>query len=425
MVADDRKESALGLLSILVTALAALLLIPVTVFVVECLAALLPERPQRWDPDGPRPRTVILVPAHNEASGIGATLASLQAACTEEFSILVVADNCSDDTAQVARDAGADVVERQDAERRGKGYALVFGLDHMAESPPDVVIVVDADCRVSSDALKLIAQKAMATNRPVQADYVLTAPEAHTPLSVVSALAVLVKNRVRPGGLRRLGLPCHLTGSGMAFPYEVMRKAPPTGAYLVEDMLIGIELAKLGHPPMSCSQAEVTSHLPDRDEAAVGQRRRWEHGHLATLLRHGPTLVKDGLQRGSPALVAMGLDLLVPPMALLVILLVMMLFVTLLAGILGAGFTAFGMIFGGLGWVILAVGLAWFAYGRDTLPLKYMATIPAYVAWKIPLYLSFFFKKRQDTWVRTERSSESKTPDTDEEAPAAKDSTTP
>ena len=278
----------MGLIGLLLTVGAAVLLVPVYVFVIECFAALIPERRQTWDPNGPAPKTVILVPAHNEAAGLGDTLASLQAACTDDFSILVIADNCTDQTAQIARDAGAQCVERQDSERRGKGYALVFGLDQLASAPPDVVIVVDADCRVSTDALKLIAQKAAIAHRPIQADYVMTPPAEHTPMSVVSALAVLVKNRVRPGGLRRLGLPCHLTGSGMAFPYDVIRAAPPTGAYLVEDMLIGIELARLGYPPQSCSEAEVTSHLPERDEAAQGQRRRWEHGHLATLLRHGP-----------------------------------------------------------------------------------------------------------------------------------------
>ena len=295
----------------------------------------------------------------------------------------------------------------------------MYGLDHLSASPPEVVIVVDADCRVTSDSLKLIAQKAVLTNRPVQADYVLTPPKEFTPLSVISGLAVIVKNRVRPGGLRRLGLPCHLTGSGMAFPYEVMRKAPPTGAYLVEDMLIGIELAKLGHPPLSCSEAEITSHLPERDEAAVGQRRRWEHGHLATLLNHGVPLVIDGIKRRSPSLVALGLDLLVPPMALLVILMVMGLLVTLVAGIIGAGFTPFMMLFGGLGWVVLAVLVSWYAYGRDKIPFKYVATIPAYVAWKIPLYLSFFRKKKQATWERTERTSKSDPPSSDAEGPNA------
>ena len=93
-------------------------------------------------------------------------------------------------------------------------------------------------------------------------------------------------------------------------------------------------------------------------------------------------------------------------MAFLVILLVLALTGTFVMGLMGAGFRPFWMIFTGLGWVVLAVAVAWAAYGRQTIPLKYMAMIPAYVAWKIPLYLSFFFKKRQATWDRTERADE-------------------
>ena len=396
----------MGLLSALIFIAACILLVPVAVFVIECLAALLPQSRDEWDPNGPAPQTVILVPAHNEEAGLGATLESLKAACTKDTSILVVADNCTDNTADVARASGAECIERTDPDRRGKGYALVYGLDHMASAPPDVVIVVDADCRVSPDALKLLAQKADATDRPIQADYVLKPPEEHTALSMVSGLAVLVKNRVRPLGLRRLGLPCHLTGSGMAFPYDVLRKAPPTGSYLVEDMLIGIELARLGHPPLSCFEAQVASDLPEQDEAAEGQRRRWEHGHLTTLLQKGPPLVVEGLQTRSIALVAMGLDLLVPPMAFLVIMIGVGLVVSLFAGIIGAGYQPFMMLFSGLGWVILAVATSWYFFGRDTLPAKYLATIPAYVAWKVPLYLQFIQKKGQSTWERTQRAFE-------------------
>lgn len=61
----------------------------------------------------------------------------------------MVADNCTDDTARLASAAGAEVIERHDALLRGKGYALDFGVRHLAQQPPDVVIVVDADCQVA------------------------------------------------------------------------------------------------------------------------------------------------------------------------------------------------------------------------------------------------------------------------------------
>ncbi len=379
-----------------------LLAIPSFVFFAECMAALLPEKTR--SSEGEDPTTVILVPAHDEAAGISLTLESLKKACGPKQRIVVIADNCSDDTAALARANGVDAIERQNQEQRGKGYAIVFGLDHLAKSePPEVVIIVDADCRASQAAMRTLARRAKETNRPVQADYVITPPEKHTPMSVVSGLAVLVKNKVRPAGLRKLGLPCHLTGSGMAFPWEVIRKAPPTGSYLVEDMLIGIELAHLGHPPLSCADAEITSELPEKDEAAKGQRRRWEHGHLATLLERGPRLVVQGILRGDFDLIAMGLDLLVPPMALLVMLLILSAGLSLAAYLAGVAYMPLQTAMFSLTTVGLAVFLAWFVYGRKTLPFRYLIFVPVYMLWKVPLYAAFFLRRKQKTWDRTER----------------------
>ena len=188
----------------------------------------------------------------------------------------MVADNCSDDTASLAAQSGAEVIERQDAERRGKGYALAYGLDHLAKRPPDVVIIVDADCLVSEGSLGLLARQAQQHSRPVQADYVLTPPQRPQGLAVVSALAFLVKNRVRPRGLAALGLPCALTGTGMAFTWDVIRKAPPTDDNLVEDMVMGLALARLGHAPMLCPEARVRAaprpHTGAIASASAGSR---------------------------------------------------------------------------------------------------------------------------------------------------------
>jgi cellulose synthase/poly-beta-1,6-N-acetylglucosamine synthase-like glycosyltransferase len=387
--------------------LAALVTIPAWVFLGECVLGLLPPRlvaPK----EGDAPSIAILIPAHDERLVIAQTVRGLRAQLREEDRIVVVADNCTDETADLARAEGATVVERHDEERRGKGYALDFGMEHLAEDPPEVVVIVDADCAVSTGGIHTIARTAKLTGRPVQAEYLLKAPDEPTPLSVVSALAFLVRNRVRPRGLHRLGLPCHLTGSGMAFPYEVLRDAPATGSYLVEDLLMGIELAIAGLPPLLCTEASVSSDLPSNDRAAAGQRRRWEHGQLLTLIRQSPRLIGYGLLRLRPSLLALGLDLMVPPLALLVLASAMVLLlltaVTLLAGTTPA---APALMFAALTAIGLGVGLSWLRFGRSTLPFKYVAVIPLYVVWKIPLYLSFFLRKRQKTWERTERSASS------------------
>ena len=80
-------------------------------------------------------RVAVLVPAHNESVNVLPTIACLRRQLGARDRLLVIADNCQDDTAELARAAGAEVVERQHAELRGKGYALAFGVDHLRAAP--------------------------------------------------------------------------------------------------------------------------------------------------------------------------------------------------------------------------------------------------------------------------------------------------
>jgi cellulose synthase/poly-beta-1,6-N-acetylglucosamine synthase-like glycosyltransferase len=347
-----------------------------------------------------------LVPAHDEGAGIAKTISELRSQLTDQDVLLVVADNCSDDTATLAAASGARVVERHDSERRGKGYALVFGLEQLAAQPPDVVVIVDADCAVSEGGIEQIARLAHQTDRPVQADYVLTPSERPSGRSVVSALAFLVKNRVRPRGLAALGMPCLLTGTGMGFPWAVLRKAPPTDDHLVEDMVMGLELALLGHAPRLCPDAHVTSSLPERAQAANTQRRRWEHGHLATLIEHGPRLFVQGILRSRLELIALALDLMVPPLSLLVALLSAGLGLGTVAWLLGASPLPMLMFATSMFGIAMGAGVGWYAYGRDLVRARDLLAVPRYVLWKLPLYFSFFTRGRQRGWQRTERSAD-------------------
>ncbi|MEM7436065.1 MAG: glycosyltransferase family 2 protein [Myxococcota bacterium] len=384
-----------------IVALALVLLVPALVLWIECLASVFPLKRIR-----PRLeeglKTTILVPAHDESASIGSTVSALREQIREEDQILVVADNCTDDTAQRAVAAGARAIERQDPEHRGKGYALRFGVESMSSDPPDVVIVVDADCRLSPGSVETLAAQAVALNRPVQGEYTFD-PPTRTPLTMVSALALLVRNRARPRGLRRLGLPCQLTGSGMAFPWKMMRDAPELRAHLVEDLLLGAELAIAGTPPFHSVEAEVTSELPDNSGAALQQRKRWEHGQLGTLIGHGPKLLGLGIRRLNVGLMALGADLIVPPLALLCgvsLLLLGAALAVVLAGAPWALVAAPGLV---LGVIASAVGLAWLFHGRREVPFRYLLAAPLYLLWKVPLYLSFSLGRREREWRRTDR----------------------
>jgi cellulose synthase/poly-beta-1,6-N-acetylglucosamine synthase-like glycosyltransferase len=397
----------MAVLAALLTALAVLVAIPCVVLFVECVVALLPGQDERAARDGPRPRTAVLIPAHDEELGIAPTVTALRQQLGPEDRLIVIADNCSDGTAAAARAAGAEVIERRDTSKRGKGFAIVYAVDHLeATSPPEAVIIVDADCRMSPAGLEILAREAVATDRPVQGEYVLGAPERPTPRGVISALAVLLRNRVRPLGMRRMGFPAHLTGSGMAFPWAVLRAAPHPGGNLVEDLVMGIEFALAGHPPLHCRAVQVSSELPEGDDVALGQRRRWEHGQLHTLLQYAPKLVGAGLARGRLELLAMGLDLAVPPLALLVMIAGAATVAAALAAWLGISSLPLFILLGALALLAVAVLSTWARFGGEKLPLRYAVVVPFYVLWKIPLYFTFFLKGKHKVWERTRRKGE-------------------
>ncbi len=382
------------------------LLVPSAVLFVECAAALLASRKPPWRARlSSDPRVVVMVPAHDERKLISSSLEGMKSELGPGDRLLVVADNCSDRTAEIARAVGAEVIERFDPVHRGKGVALDFGIAHLASDPPDVVVIVDADCHVAPGSIRRLAECATLHHRPAQAQDLLTVPRGAAPLAAVSALAFLVRNHVRPTGLRQLGLPCHLMGTGMAFPWDVIRSAPPAGSHLAEDIQMGIELASLGFPPVYCATARITSAPPKRTEAVRGQRRRWEHGHISTLIHRAPQLIWRGLTRRRLPLLTMALDLVVPPLALLVTLLILGTGLTFLWWRLGGSSLPLAVSMIEFGLVGTAVFSAWLKYGRQTLPARYLLMIPFYVVWKLPLYLSFVTRGPAHNWERAERSA--------------------
>lgn len=377
------------------------LFLAIFVLFVECSAAVLPNFPKARDRKANRPNIAVLVPAHNEADGIRGTLDTLLPQLEPQDRLVVIADNCSDDTAAIARQPGVTVIERQDSQRRGKGYALDYALKYLEANPPEVVINVDADCIVHPDTIDRIASLAATENRPVQSTYLMVQPTNPNPKDIISALAVKVKNLVRPMGLQRLGLPCLLTGSGMAFPWSVIRTVSLANSKTVDDMQLGLDLAIAGYPPIYCQDARVTGRLMEK-QAAKSQRARWEHGHIETLLEQVPRLLKASIGQRRFDLLAIALDLYIPPLSLLVMIWAITMLGGILLGIL-AGLWIPGILLAVEGLILtISIFVAWAKFGRDDIPGKTLLAIPMYILSKITLYFAFFIQP-QTKWIRTER----------------------
>ena len=352
------------------------------------------------------PRIAVLVPAHNESAHVLPTIASIRHQLGPADRLVVVADNCTDDTAVLARAAGAEVVERHAAAQRGKGYALAFGVDHLRASPPDVVLVVDADCTLSENAVARIGQRCHASGRPVQMLNLMSAPpQAELRLRIL-AFAMLMKNLVRPLGSYRLGKACHLMGTGMALPWPLMASARLATGHIAEDVKLGVELAVAGHAPQFLPEARVSSAFPLDTDVARVQKSRWEHGHLAILTEELPGLVAATVRTGRPALLALTLDLLIPPLALYVLVLAAANAIGLAAAWLLAAWHPANtlLLLSGMG-TAAAISLGWCFFGRHLLSGRELLRTPLYALWKIPVYVAFFLR-RKSGWIRTRRENE-------------------
>ncbi|GAB4090019.1 glycosyltransferase family 2 protein [Hydrogenophaga soli] len=382
----------------------AVLSVPVAVFVAEILMALLPRRQSPVSgPQVPLQAYAVLVPAHNEGTHLRHTLQFLLATPDPMRRVLVVADNCTDDTAVVARSLGVEVVERHDPDRRGKGYALQFGVDHLKALAPATVVVIDADCTVSGTDVQRLAHESQHSATPVQGRYLMHARPGSPVGAKISEFAWLVKTSVRQSGLARMVGCCQLLGSGMAFPWAVLSQRSLATGHIVEDLKLTTELAHDGVFVRFMPSARVDSEFPTSDASRAQQSRRWEHGHLSMILSACPRLLVQALKTGDWRRAGLALDMLVPPLSLLVVLVMA----------LGGVITALAWWFEPARWLApWALGLgvlmggavlsAWASAGRQILTVRELWQIPRFIWAKLDIYRRFVRQREQD-WKRADR----------------------
>jgi cellulose synthase/poly-beta-1,6-N-acetylglucosamine synthase-like glycosyltransferase len=389
------------LVEILLGGAALLLLLPVTVLSAEVLCAVTSRRVAEAL-EGERKRLTIVMPAHNEASIIAHTLRSLIPRLNKSDRLVVVADNCSDETARIAAAEGAEVIVRKDLTHLGKDYALEHSIRHLESDPPDIVMVIDADCRVAAGSIDRLVRLCARTARPVQALYLMHARKGAGLRMRIAEFAWVVKNQVRPVGLHRLGLPCQLMGTGTAFPWSCISSAKIANGHMSEDYKLGIDLARVGAAPLFCPEALVTSYFPASTEGALAQRTRWEHGHMMLILSAAPRLLVHALITLNADLMAMALDLCVPPLALLTLQLAAVWAATAVLYITTKA--QFPLCIASAGGVLLALSmlLSWGRYARRVVSLGDLGLVIVYALWKIPLYVRFLVA-RQKVWLRSMR----------------------
>jgi hypothetical protein len=280
------------------------------------LAAFRYRPPQRT---GDALRLCVLVPAHDEAGSVAGCVESLlsQDYPGDRYEVVVVADNCSDDTAARAEAAGARVLVRTDPSARGKGQALRWAFDRILVEPdaPDAVVVVDADATADPSFLGALVAPLAAGAGAAQGESLLT--EDGTPGSALRAAAFLLVNRVRPAGRAVLGLACHLAGNGMLIRREVLLANPWEAFTSTEDLEYGLMLRRRGIAPRFAGGAILRSPTAPNAAAARQQQLRWEGGKVHLARRWVGPLLAAAVRERRPDLVDAVVELLVPPLGLL------------------------------------------------------------------------------------------------------------
>lgn len=358
------------------------------------------------------PRFQIVVPSHNEELGIAGTVQSLRALDypADGFSVLVVADNCSDATADRAREAGALVLERNDTERRGKGYALLHAFERVP-SDVDALVVIDADTLVSGNLLRAFAARIAAGAQAMQADYAVRNVHDSWRTRLI-AIAFGCFHIVRGRGRERLGLSAGLRGNGMCFTRELLGRVPHDAFSIVEDVEYGIRLGEAGLRVYYVDDAHVYGEMVSGGASAASQRKRWEGGRKALTKAHATRLVKKGLAQRDRVLFDLGMDLLVPPLSRVALAAFFGALVALVAALL-FGSTLWGVA---LLWcfcplvVVLYVLRGWSVSGTGARGLRDLALAPAYVIWKATLGGGKSEQRADAPWVRTTREAETRPP---------------
>jgi cellulose synthase/poly-beta-1,6-N-acetylglucosamine synthase-like glycosyltransferase len=359
----------------------------------------------------PRSRLVVLVPAHDEEALIRRSVRSLteQTYPRELYDVVVVADNCTDDTAAVAASAGATVLVRTEPEARGKGYALSWALERvLADGSPDAVVVVDADSVAVPEFLARLAAAYERGSPAVQGESLLE--EEGSRAASLRAAAFLLVNRTRPAGRAVLGLACHLAGNGMLFARELLRAQPWDAFTSAEDVEYWIKLRRAGVAPAFAGGAILYSPTAPTSEAAAAQQLRWEGGKLHVARAQIPELLVAALRSRRPSLLDAAVELAVPPLGLLA---AAALAGTIVAGVLfGADVVPFWSAvpwFVALAAIPLYVVLGLRAAHAPASAYRALAAAPALVATKLTR-MHRLFTFRADSWVRTERDARDRTP---------------
>jgi cellulose synthase/poly-beta-1,6-N-acetylglucosamine synthase-like glycosyltransferase len=357
-------------------------------------------------------RLAVIVPAHNEETGIARTLSSIFHVQYPGlwYDVIVIADNCTDRTAEIARDLGATVHERR-SDQHSKGYALEWCFARLLDRQPlyDAFIVIDADTIVNTTFLDVMNTYLANGARVIQCTDVVE-PQPGAWSSEITRLSFLLYNVARPLGRRAVHCSAGLRGNGMCFHREILKSIPWRAYSKAEDLEYSLTLITHNQRVTFAPEAVVVATMPRNPENAESQRARWETGRFPLVRAYAAKLLAAAIRHRSYAAFDALVDLITPPIVNLFAFSAFMLVLHLILTLFGSTLPLLT-----LGWFMVTVCGAIHVFAgmvaarADKDLYKILLDAPRYLFWKLALYVKLLSGRGTQSWVRTTREDSERT----------------
>jgi len=350
-------------------------------------------------------RYLVLIPAHNEEAVIGRVLASLSRVDYDRdcFEVCVVADNCTDRTAGIARQHHARVLERKDASRKGKGFAIQWALAQADLDAFDAVVIADADNLIDPGFFRGLDEVLDGGKRAIQCNNCL-ANSRDTAFTGVIHLSRTINNELYHHVKHRIGLSSYLMGNGMCFTTRLLAEHPWVTGTMAEDYEYYSKLVASGEIVGFAANSRLYHQESRGLRHASGQRLRWSAGRFEVARRYGFKLFIRGLKERSYRIVDASFPLILPNLSLMV---------NMTAAALVAGFVTHSFVSAPflVLWLVLlmAMEVAYFASGvyLTGMPvsrfLHAVGFAPLFLVWKGCIDLLGISGRKTGQWGRSGR----------------------
>jgi len=383
-----------------------ILLFPLGYLLLLAVGAIRPAATLETYHHSPSTRFMIVIPAHDEASVIRATVSRLLAINYPAylFSIHIIADHCSDNTAEVARRAGAVVHERNEGPRTGKGAALSWLFQRtLKKEQCEAVVIFDADTRVDPEFLRVMDERLAQGDQVIQGQHVISNPDQSWFPALTWAM-FLIDNRFQNLGRSNLGWSAKNMGDSICFRVDILLQLG-WGEGLTEDYQLRhkllLNVIRIAYEPAAIGYGEA----PITWSRARAQRARWLRGTRDSSQQFVKGLLVEGMKRRNLAMLDGALQASFPSYSTLSLMSLILLMIQVMINYFIKHIFPWPLIGAWAAMVVTLLIYPLFGLALERAPVRaYIAILlgPYFILWRTWLAFISRFRRKQVTWIRTE-----------------------